>query len=128
MSDADTMTRAFEAGMLDPRGFSHADHVRVAWILLGEGDFLDAAVRYCRGLRSLAARAGVPEKFNLTITLVYLALIAQHRDEAAGRNVEDFLARHPELLDRTLLQRWYDRETLAGDAAQQRLVMPLPAL
>ncbi|PWE16426.1 hypothetical protein DDZ18_13485 [Marinicauda salina] len=126
--DGAALLAAFEEGRLDPAGFSHADHVRVAFELLKQESFLGAARRYEAGLRALTVRAGVPEKFNLTITLAFLALIAEHLAEDPGIDWATFVAAHPALFDRALLKRWYASERLGDPRARDHLLMPHPAI
>ncbi|MBL8549409.1 MAG: hypothetical protein JNJ73_05445 [Hyphomonadaceae bacterium] len=110
---------AFEAGALDPATFDHRAHVEVAIALLRETDFLDAAARYQRGIEKIAAKAGAPHKANVTITLAFLSLIAERLDGAG-----DVLAAHPELLEKTLLTRWYAHERLCSPLARRVLLLP----
>lgn len=109
---------AFEAGTLDPAAFDHRAHVEVAAALLKETDFLDAARRCHWGLGRLAARAGVPGKANLTITLAFLSLIQERRGAHVAPET------HDEVFDRALLARWYSRDRLADPAARTGFLMP----
>lgn len=98
MSDTyDAMLAALDAGTLPAEGFSHRDHIGVTVAALQQGDFYDALARIARGLQRLAARAGVPEKFNATVTFAFVSLIAQ-RMEAGCDGVEGFLRDNPDLL------------------------------
>ncbi|NWG55018.1 MAG: hypothetical protein HXY28_15000 [Hydrogenophilaceae bacterium] len=114
--------RAFETGALDPRSFTHRAHVETAHALLRAAPFLDAAQRYMHGIAQLAARAGAPEKANLTITLAFLSAIAERMgdNEDAGA----LFLRHPELLEKDFLMRWYTRERLAEPRARTMLLLP----
>lgn len=118
---------AFEQGALNPDAFDHATHVRVAFAMCGRYPFEEALARYGRGLRTLCARAGRPEKYHVTITVAFLALVAQRRAAAGDVPWDDFAARNADLLDRGCLARWYDRATLSTEHARHSFVLPPPA-
>jgi hypothetical protein len=118
------LARAFEAGALDPAAFSHRDHVAVACEMLRRADFLEAAAQYAKGLKALAARAGAPEKFNATVTLAFLSLIAERMRTAEHADCDDFIARSRDLLSKDVLEPWYARERLRSDLARSVFLMP----
>ena len=118
------LARAFEAGALDPAAFLHRDHVAVACDMLLRYDFLEATARYAAGLRSLAATAGVPEKFNATITLAFLSLIAERMRTTEHADYDDFIARNRDLLSKDLLGEWYSPERLRSDLARRVFLLP----
>ncbi len=113
------MIKAFEAGTLDPAAFDHRAHVEAAIALRRRTDFLDAATRYQRGIVQIAAKAGAPDKANVTITLAFLSLIAERMECA-----DDVLSAHPELLDSKLLARRYAPERLDAPLARRVLLLP----
>lgn len=122
LADAEFLA-VFEAGALDPRTFDHAAHIRAGFLLLGSTDFLDAARRYGRAVQALAEKAGAPEKFNVTITLAFLSLIAERMADEATAGA--FIAKHPDLLDRNALSAWYPEP---ARLAQGRTSFRLPAI
>lgn len=118
----------FEAGRLDPAGFSHADHVRVAWALLGPAKvpFGPAYQRLRAGLSGLAARAGRPERYNETITLAFLSLVYEAlnaRPETAA-SFEAFRAAAPKLFDPAAVAGLYPPGVLSSAAARAGLILP----
>ena len=121
------VTRAFRDQSLDPAAFGHVDHIRVAFDLLQEGDFIDAAATYARGIQTLAARAGAADKFNLTITYAFMSLIAEAMTRTPTADFDSFLAANPALMDKTLLTRWYSPARLHSTTARDTFLMPDPA-
>jgi hypothetical protein len=115
----------FEQGRIDPAGFRHADHVRVAWELLCDGPLPRAMERMAEGLRRLTAIAGKPERYHETITWAWVLLVA---DRIARRGRREsfaaFAAANPDLLDSRLLWAHYRDETLASPEARQAFRMP----
>jgi flavin reductase (DIM6/NTAB) family NADH-FMN oxidoreductase RutF len=104
----DQLTDAFEAGRLGADEFPHARHVRVAWNLARRHGPSEGLERLIAGIRGIAARAGRPAAYHVTITRAWFELIASV-DELTG---------HEELFDKGLLERYYSPERLAAGRAQ----------
>ena len=118
------LLRAFEARDLDPGSFRHLDHVRVAYDMLRKYDFMDAALRYGENIKAIAAGAGVPDKFNATITFAFMSLIAERMETSDHGDYEDFIARNRDLLSKDVLKRWYSPERLRCELARSVFLMP----
>lgn len=121
---AKTLLADFESNRLTPGAFAHADHVRVAFELLKRTGFLDAARRYENGLKAFTAKAGVPQKYNLTITLAFLALIAERLSGDPQADWERFAGSNPDLFERACLAKWYSPARLAAPAARAHFLLP----
>ena len=117
----------FLAGDIPAAEFRHADHVRAGYELLRAMDFLDAVSAYGRALKIMTARVGKPEKLHHTITIAFLAVIADRMEQTSYSDFDSFLAANPDLMDRTILGRWYRPERLSSDAARRHFVLPDPA-
>ena len=92
----------FEAGRIPGSEFPHERHLRVAWGLSRRYPREEAFRRFANGIRRIASRAGVPGKYHKTMTRAWFELAAQ----------AESLDAHPELLDRSLLSRYYSPERL----------------
>jgi len=108
---------------LDPAAFSHRDHVAAAFGALERFEFFTAMQVYADGLRALTVKAGVPEKFNATVTLAFISLIAEKMAEGYD-DADAMLAAHPELLRRDLLGAWYSKGRISSDLARRVAVLP----
>ena len=106
--------------------FHHADHVRMAFEILHRHDFFDAAKSYSSALKQIAARAGKPAAFHMTITVAFLALVAERMAETHHEDFLSFAAANPELLDKTVLARWYPPERLQTAIARATFILPNP--
>jgi hypothetical protein len=115
----------FVHGEVDPATFSHRDHVRMGYEMLRRHSFDEAVLHYSRALRAMTAKAGKPEAFHQTITVAFLALIAERAGEDSG-DFDAFARANPDLLDKAVLARWYPRERLMSDAARRTFVLPEP--
>ena len=126
-SDDAAFVAAFEDCTLPPERFHHADHVRLAWLLLGEDDLPHALVRFCEGLKRYAASLGKAGLYHETITVAYLLLV-QDRRQAGGtaETFEEFTRWNPDLFvwRPSILERYYRPETLASARAREGFVLP----
>src|SRR5262245_26026804 len=116
---------AFLHGEVDNRTFRHRDHVRIGFEILGRHDFPEALAAYAAALKRIAARAGRPEAYHETITVAFLSLIAERRASGRHADFEQFIAGNADLLEKSVLGRWYPPERLWSDIARQTFVLPL---
>ena len=114
----------FLRGEIEAAAFRHADHVQVGFELLRAHDFSTAAHRFATTLKAMAARAGKPQAYHETISLAFLALIAERSAARAFDGFEDFADANPDLMDKTVLERWYAPERLRSDIARRVFVLP----
>jgi hypothetical protein len=112
---------AFTTGQLEPAGFDHRAHLRAAFLLLEKGPFLEACMAMRDGLQALAGKLGKPDLYHETVTVAFMALVAERRPEG---DWDGFIARNPELCERGLLDAWYSKALLASGAARRIFTMP----
>jgi len=113
----------FVRGEIDPGMFPHEQHVRMGFEILRRHDFAETVHLYSRALRTMAERAMKPQAFHQTITIAFLSLIAE-RMQTGESAFADFAARNPDLLEKSILSRWYGAERLATDIARRIFVLP----
>jgi hypothetical protein len=118
------LLQAFLDGKIDGRDFRHADHVRVGYELLCRHTFPEALAAYSAALKDIVTRAGNRGAYHETITVAFLALIAERQAAAHYGDFDAFIAANPELLDKSILERWYAKERLFSDIARKTFVMP----
>ena len=126
MSDCPELER-FVRGEMAPAGFAHREHVRMAFEMLRRHDFAETVLHFSRGLRSMAQQAGKPQAFHQTVTIAFLAVIAERMDGAQYADFSAFERGNPDLLEKGLLARWYDPERLASERARRTFLLPEPA-
>jgi hypothetical protein len=122
--DKQLLLHTFLSGEIDGRDFHHADHVRVGFELLCRHTFPDALAAYSAALKGIATRAGNPDAYHETITVAFLSLIAEQHVGGRYGDFEAFIGENPELLDKSILGRWYAPERLLSDVARKTFVMP----
>ena len=118
---------AFERCEIPGDDFHHRDHVRLAWIYLRRHPALEALARFTEGLQRFAAFNGHPGLYHETITWAYLFLIHERMvDAPETETFEAFAARNPDLFawKPSILDRYYDAETLRSERARKVFVLP----
>ena len=115
---------ALETGALDPSAFPHPEHMRFAYGMLERYSFGEAVMRFSRGLKLLAAKAGRPEVYHETITVAFLALIGERRARSGAQGWREFKANNADLFDKRCLEKWYSPEQLASDLARRTFCLP----
>lgn len=96
----------------------------MAFDLLGKFDFIEAAATYARGIRAIAAKAGSPEKFNLTITYAFMSLIAERMSADPQVSFEKFASDNADLMSKSVLAGWYSDDRLHCDTARKVFLLP----
>jgi len=126
LSDGEFL-RQLEAGTLPPAEFSHRGHLRAGFLYLKAHDFPGALVAMKRAIQTIAAALGKSTLYHETLTVAYLALVAERLDEEpAGLGFDAFLERYPELLSREYFERYYPRGVLDAPEARRTFVLPRP--
>jgi len=123
MADYKEMLDRFQRDEIDPAGFRHTDHIGVAYEALMRHGFFKALQIYADGLMALVEKAGVPEKFNATVTFAYMSAISEQMHRQASVNAAEFITANPELLSDDVLGR-YSKARLESDLAKQVALLP----
>jgi hypothetical protein len=118
-----TMFGRLEGGEIQPGRFGHFEHLEAAWDVLAEEPFLRAAVRYATAIERFATAAGAPGKFNLTVTLAFLSLVAERMSGGEARSFDRFIALNPDLLGDGLAP-YYSPERLRDPIARHVFLLP----
>lgn len=118
-TDYAVMAEELAAGSLQPQGFSHRAHLGTAYEILCRHEVFEGMAIYARGLRRLTEAAGVPEKFNATVTLAFLSLTAERMAQGDYPDTNAFLDGNADLLQPGVLGRYFPAETLASDLARR---------
>jgi hypothetical protein len=126
MMDDQTLVERFEALTLAPGELGHREHLRIAFAMLRDADFGEAAVRFRRALRAFATSVGATAKYHETLTWAYLTVVHHRMAEHASPSSDAFLERNADLLDpRVALAPHYDlAELLASPLARRVFVLP----
>lgn len=117
--------QAFESCALPAEQWTHHAHVRMAWLCLGEADFIQALERMRAGIRRYNAEVlDKLAEYHETVTVAFAQLIAARR--RSGESWQAFAERNQDLFARTppVLATYYSRERLMSDEARRRFIEP----
>jgi hypothetical protein len=124
--DLDFLAR-LEAGSLPPAEFDHRGHLKAGFLYLRRHDFPGACVAMKRSIQRFAAALGKRTLYHETVTVAYLALIAERlAEEPAELDFDAFLARYPELTSAEYFRRYYPAGELESPEARATFVLPRP--
>ena len=120
------LVAAVEGCALGGADFHHADHVRLAWIYLGERPLLEGIERFTATLRRFAAHHGAAGKYHATITWAYLLLIHERMQHGNAGDWSSFAAANTDLLawKPSILERYYTTPRLASNLARRTFLLP----
>lgn len=123
--DDEAFLAAFEADQPPGGSFRHADHVRLAWLLLRRDGARAGEERIVSGIRRFAAAQGTPGLFHETLTRAWCRLVGAALAESPRRaDWPSFLAAHPQLGDKSYVFRFYSAEALSLPAARSGWMPP----
>lgn len=121
----DELVRAFESTDLPASDFPHEAHVRVAWCYLRASPFHIALARFATALQAFATAKRATHKYHETITVAWMALVAERLAATPDLDWSGFATAHPDLFQRpSLVTRFYSDEKLASDLARRTFVLP----
>lgn len=112
------------AGDVPCTGLGHAAHLGTAHAALRRWEFFEAAYRYAAAIRATAATAGAPDKFNATVTLAFICLVAER---IGDEDSATFVAQNPDLGAEALAKAGYDAPRLADPKARRIGLLPRPS-
>lgn len=111
-------------GTLDPRELSHRDHVGLATASLRRHGFFTALGLIAEGLEAAAHRAGCPEKFNATVTLASMSLLAEQLAHFGDGPIDAFIDQYSDSVARASLLNLYRSRSLTTPLARQVGLLP----
>lgn len=116
---------SFERFAIAPKDFSHASHLRLAYIYLTELEVDEACATIRQGLRDYLIFHGVGEsKYHETMTKAWVLAVRHFMNRKPARSSDEFLAQSAVLLDSSVMLTHYSRERLFSDQARAAFVEP----
>jgi hypothetical protein len=124
--DDEALWRGFQDRTLGHAQWTHAAHLRVAWMHLARYELDEAHLRMRVGIIRLNLAHGLVETevrgYHETLTRVWLVLVRASRRHIVHPDSASFLEAHG--LDRNVPLRYYSRERLFSVAARAVYVTP----
>jgi hypothetical protein len=104
--------------------FGHREHIHLTWLAVRRYGTAAAVDLVSDGIRHTARYAGVPQKYNATVSRAWVELVGHHVENSDTTDFNAFADQHPALLDKRLLARFYRPSTLASAPARTGWVEP----
>jgi hypothetical protein len=124
--DDDALWRSFHETTLPQAQWTHAAHLRIAWLHLARYDLDEAHLRMRIGIIRLNAAHGLVETpqrgYHETLTRVWLILVGAARLRSPGADSTTALAQPG--LDRSAPLTYYTRDRLFSVEARARFIAP----
>jgi hypothetical protein len=125
ISDGELVERFLDTSLPAP-AFSHAQHVRCAWLFVRRHGMPQALEAFPAALRRFAEAKGATGLYHETITWAFLLVIHERQERSPAADWPAFAAANSDLLawKPSVLDRLYAADTLASDFARRTFVMP----
>jgi hypothetical protein len=114
----------FEQVTADGRGFGHRQHIHLTWLAVRRHGIDEAIAVVSDGIQQTARYAGVPQKYNATVSRAWVQAVGYHAAEHPTDDFAAFVQANAALLDKRLLSRFYSSTVLASAAARSGWVAP----
>lgn len=105
--------------------FSHADHIRMAWLYLRRDSWTKGYPQIQAGLKNFALSHGQADKYHETITCFWAKLVQHCIDNQA--EIEEFAIfseTFPILFSAESMQQHYSKEVLSSATARNQWLEP----
>jgi hypothetical protein len=127
--DDSTLLRQFESCELPGEDWCHRAHVRLAYLFLRRHPFGESLRRFRSCLQAYNRVHGVPDNltsgFHETLTVAWLRLVAARlQDTPSAADSDAFCDGNPDLLDKSILRRFYSSDRIVSWEAKRRFVEP----
>ncbi len=119
-----SLLQSFENETLQAEHFGHKQHIIVAHMMLQKYDGITAIYRFAQGIKSLTKKAGADDKFNATITVAMMSIIAERMNKIKDQHVDDFLAENHDLYESNPLKNHFTTERLNSNLARETFLLP----
>ncbi|MFE3291888.1 hypothetical protein [Rhodococcus sp. NPDC059234] len=104
--------------------FGHREHIHLTWLAVRRLGVPEAVGLVSDGIQRAARNAGVPQKYNATVSRAWVELVGHHLTDHVDDDFTAFVDQHPDLLDKRLLSRFYSAAALASAPAKAGWVEP----
>ena len=126
LSEQDLAFRAaFETFVIEPAGFDHRAHVRLAYAYLAGSEVEQAFLDMRGSLLAFLTHNNVPaSKFHETLTRAWILAVHHFMDRSSTSSFDDFIVRNPVLLDSKIMLTHYSAGLLFSENARGQFVEP----
>ena len=111
---------------LNPMGFTHEAHLRLAWININKYGIKQAEKNIQSGLQNFVEFVGAKDKYNTTLTLASIKAVYHFMLKSKSDNFKDFITEFPRLKNnfKELLASHYGFDIYNSDKAKAEFLGP----
>lgn len=114
----------FERCVLPKEQFKHDGHLRVAWLYLNKYAINTAVLCIRQGIRRYATSLNALQIYHETMTLTWIALVADAMHKGNADTFDAFIDIHTELKNSKLINDYYSPQRLQNVAAKTGWLAP----
>lgn len=116
----------FENCSMSPDIFTHAAHLRLAWIHVTKYGLNAAIDNITAQLRRFTSTVGAAAKYNHTITVAAIRAVNHFINKSSSNNFKDFIAEFPRLHTnfKDLVNSHYKTDVFNSPEAKQKYIEP----
>ena len=127
--DDSTLLRGFQSCDLAHEKWCHRVHVRLAYLFLRDHRFSEALARFRVNLQRYNLAHLVPNDlasgYHETLTVAWFRIVvARMHDKSGALDSDAFCDANADLLDNSMLRRFYSREQIVSWEAKHDFVLP----
>lgn len=106
--------------------FNHRAHLRLAYIYLSENNVESSTALMRDTLNHFLIHNGVdPSKYHETLTKAWILAVHHFMNKTGNTSsADEFIDRHPEMLDTKIMMTHYSAEVLFSDEARAAFIQP----
>lgn len=113
----------FEDGRFAAESFTHQAHIRLAYLYLSRGPFLEACIAMRDSLQEFSARIGKRGLYHETITIAFMSIVNERMSRHPDDGWRQLIAAYPELCDKDILTRYLAPDILNSPKARTALLL-----
>lgn len=117
---------AFFNARLQPEAFTHAQHLRLAYVTLSQYPFEEAHARIRDAIKAFLRHHNINEThYHETLTRAWLMAVRHFMMQTPhSASAQAFMQQHPQLLSSSIMLTHYSKERLFSDKARREFVTP----
>ncbi|VXB08172.1 conserved hypothetical protein [Flavobacterium sp. 9AF] len=116
----------FKAGTFPPELFTHEAHLRLAWIHIQHYGVAQAEQNIVSQLKHFVTLVGAEDKFNMTLTVAAVKVVAHFISKENYSHFKDFIAAYPRLLThfKEMIAQHYNQDIYHSEQAKKVFLTP----
>ena len=122
----DQFENQFSTGVFDAADFTHAAHIRLAWVHISKYGVKVAERNIQKQLKTFVASLGATDKYHTTMTIAAIKSVHHFINKSKSGNFKDFIQEFPRLKSdfKSLMSQHYGYDIYKSQEARLSFVGP----